>query len=120
MPTIYTLPSCSTCQRILKELKEVDGWLEIDIKGEPISEKELDGLAKKVGGYEALFSRRARLYRERNLKEQVLSEDDYKRLILEHYTFIKRPLMLVGNQLFVGNAKKTIEQVKEACQKNKG
>ena len=67
-----------------------------------------------TGSYEALFSKRAQLYRQRNLNEQTLSEEDYKNLILEHYTFLKRPVMLVDNQIFVGNSKKVVAQAVEA------
>lgn len=79
-----------------------------DIKTEAITEEQLDMMKEMEGSYEALFSKRAQLYRQRSLNEQKLSEDDYKILILEHYTFLKRPVMLVGDQIFVGNSKKTV------------
>ena len=75
---------------------------------------QLEEMQKLVGSYEALFSRRARLYKERDLKNQNLGEDDYKALILEHYTFLKRPVILVGDDIFVGNSKKTVEAAKIA------
>jgi len=109
MPKIYLLPSCKTCQRILATLQQVGEWEVHDIKSDPITKTQLEAFAKTAGSYEALFSRRAVLYRERGLKDQTLAEDDYKRLILEHYTFLKRPIMEVGNQLFVGNSKKAVE-----------
>ena len=79
-----------------------------DIKKEAITEEQLDMMKDMEGSYEALFSKRAQLYRQRALNEQKLSEDDNKNLILEHYTFLKRPVMLVGDQIFVGNSKKTV------------
>jgi arsenate reductase len=44
-----------------------------------------------AGSYEALFSRRAMKYRSMGLNEMELSEDDYRKYILEEYTFLKRP-----------------------------
>ncbi len=66
------------------------------------------------GSYESLFSRRAKLYKERGLATENLSEDDYKSLILEHYTFLKRPVIIAGDKIFVGNSKKTVEAAVQA------
>ncbi|WP_375325737.1 arsenate reductase family protein [Flagellimonas sp. GZD32] len=114
MKKIYHLGSCSTCQRILKELEPLDGVVLQEIKSEPITSEQLEEMAQLSGSYESLFSRRAMLFRQRGLHEQELSEDDYKNLILEHYTFLKRPVMLVNDQIFVGNSKKVVEAAKEA------
>jgi arsenate reductase-like glutaredoxin family protein len=64
---------------------------------------------KLAGSYEALFSRRAMLFRQRGLHEKKLAEKDYKNLILEHYTFLKRPVIIVDGQIFIGNSKKVVE-----------
>lgn len=79
-----------------------------DIKTEAITESQLENMKEMEGSYEALFSKRAQLYRQRGLNEQQLKETDFKNLILEHYTFLKRPVMLAGDQIFVGNSKKTV------------
>ncbi|MFK8264360.1 arsenate reductase family protein [Capnocytophaga canimorsus] len=78
MNKIYHLGSCSTCQRILKELQPSSNFEIQDIKHNPITESELDFLKEKAGSYEKLFSKRAQLYKQRNLKEQSLTESDYK------------------------------------------
>jgi len=65
------------------------------------------------GSYESLFSKRARLYKERDLKNQALEENDYKSLILEHYTFLKRPVIIVDENIFIGNSKKIVATAKE-------
>lgn len=75
---------------------------------------QLEEMAALSGSYESLFSKRAMLYREKGLHEKELSEDDYKNLILEHYTFLKRPVVLVDGQIFVGNSKKVVQAAKEA------
>lgn len=75
---------------------------------------QLEEMAALSGSYESLFSKRAMLYREKGLHEKQLSEDDYKSLILEHYTFLKRPVVLVDGQIFVGNSKKVVQAAKEA------
>ena len=108
MKKIYHLSTCTTCQRILGEC-DLTGFTLQDIKTEKISPAELDALKEKAGSYEALFSRRAVKYKELGLKDQVLTEADYRRLILEEYTFLKRPVVIAGKKIFVGSEKKTVE-----------
>ncbi|WP_127018845.1 arsenate reductase family protein [Flagellimonas beolgyonensis] len=114
MKKIYHLGSCSTCQRILKELEPLDGVQLQEIKSEPITQDQLEQMEVLSGSYESLFSKRAMLFRQRGLHEKQLTETDYKDLILEHYTFLKRPVILVEGQIFVGNSKKTVQAAKEA------
>jgi arsenate reductase-like glutaredoxin family protein len=85
-----------------------------DIKTEPITSTQLEEMKTLAGSYEALFSKRARLYKELNLKEKNLSENDYKTYILEHYTFLKRPVLVYNDSIFIGNSKKTVEDAKSA------
>ncbi|WP_127137370.1 arsenate reductase family protein [Flagellimonas oceanensis] len=114
MKKIYHLGSCSTCKRILKELEPLDGVELQEIKSEALTSEQLEQMAELSGSYESLFSRRAMLFRQRGLHEKDLSESDYKDLILDHYTFLKRPVVIVDDQIFVGNSKKTVEAAKEA------
>lgn len=114
MKKIYHLGSCSTCIRILKELQPLDGVVLQEIKTEAITEEQIEEMAAMSGSYESLFSKRAMLFRQRGLHEQQLSEDDYKNLILDHYTFLKRPVIIVDQQIFVGNSKKIVQAAKEA------
>lgn len=109
MKKIYYLKSCSTNQRILKEINPGDDVELQNIKEENIDEKTLDFLKEKVGSYEALFSKKAMKYRSMGLNNMDLTEDDYKKYILEEYTFIKRPYMINGDEVFIGNAKSVVE-----------
>ncbi len=113
MKKIYHLKTCDTCKRILNQLP-LDGILLQEIKTEPITVQQLEDLYALIGSYEALFSKRAKKYKEMDLKNQTLSEDDYKQLILDEYTFLKRPVAVINSEIFVGNSKKTIEALKEA------
>ena len=112
MRKIYHLASCNTCQRIIKELK-IGAEVELqNIKEQPIKAKQLDEMKKMTGSYEALFSRRAMKYRAMGLHEKELTEKEYRKLILEEYTFLKRPVAIIDDEIFVGNAKKTVEAAK--------
>jgi arsenate reductase (glutaredoxin) len=113
MKKIYHLSSCTTCQRILKETGAAAGGFTLqDIKSEKITPAQLDELKERAGSYEALFSRRAIKYKELGLKDKKLTETDYRRLILEEYTFLKRPVTLAGKQIIIGSEKKAVETLK--------
>lgn len=114
MKKIYHLSSCDTCKKILKELHPSSAYILQDIKENPVNEEQLDEMRELAGSYEALFSKRARLYKERDLKNEKLGEAAYKNLLLEHYTFLKRPVIINNDKIFTGNSKKTIEAAKSS------
>ncbi len=114
MKKIYHLSTCDTCKRIIKELELPDSFVLQDIKTENITEAQLEEMKEMSGSYESLFSKRARLYKERDLKNKDLNEEDFSNLILEHYTFLKRPVIINDDQIFVGNSKKSVAAAKEA------
>jgi arsenate reductase len=116
--TFFYLATCDTCKRIIKETQiEQYGFIMQDIKTNPITEKQLDELKKQTGSYELLFSRRAQLYKSLGLAEVYHTDSDYKRYILQHYTFLKRPLAVVNNKVFVGSDKTVIAALKEMLSK---
>ncbi len=114
MKKIYYLSTCDTCQRILKELAPLSGVALQDIKAGSVTASQLEELKEKAGSYEALFSKRAQLYGSRNLKAKSLTERDYKNLLLGHYTFLKRPVIVVDDTIFIGNSKKVVAAAKQA------
>jgi arsenate reductase len=110
---MYHLATCSTCQAIIKDTKvDKKGFDMQDIKTEKMTAAQLDEMEKMAGSYEALFSRRAMKYKEFGLKDKQLTEKDYRNYILEEYTFLKRPVTIINNKIFIGNEKKTVEALK--------
>jgi arsenate reductase len=101
----------------MNELGIDDKFDKQDIKLENINEADLDSIADQIGSYEALFSKRAMKYKSMGLKDKKLSEQDFKQLMLEEYTFLKRPFILINDEAFIGNAKKTVEAVKNILEK---
>ncbi len=112
MRKIYHLATCNTCQRIIKELNEGEGFELQNIKEQHIGEDVLEQLKQQEGSYESLFNRRAMKYRSMGLKEMNLSEADYKKYILQEYTFIKRPIVQIDDVFYVGNSKKVVAAAK--------
>lgn len=114
MTKLFHLSTCSTCQRIIKILDLPENTVFQDIKQIAVQESDLETMKKSAGSYEALFSKRAMKYRGLGLHEQVLSESDFKRLILEEYTFLKRPVLFHNGEVYIGNSKKVVEAAKTA------
>lgn len=113
MRKIYYLKTCDTCKKIIKSLPKTEGFIFQDIKEEPISVKQLEEMYALTGSYEILFSKKAKLYKEMGLKDEKLSEADFKRFILEHYTFLARPVIIINTSIFVGNSPKVVQKAIE-------
>ena len=111
---IYYLASCDTCRKIIKTLPKNANLVFRDIKQDPISPEELDEMVRLSGSYEALFSKKAILYKTLDLKNKNLTETDYKNYILEHYTFLSRPVFIIDNKIFIGNSQPVTLQVMKA------
>jgi arsenate reductase len=117
MQKVYHLSTCDTCKRILRTLELPASFVKQDIKKEEITVKQLEAMRALSGSYEALFSKRAKLYKERNLKDEKLTEKDFKNLILEHYTFLQRPVIVNNEEIFIGNSAKTVEAAKKSIKR---
>lgn len=114
MNKFFYLAACSTCQRIMKEIGIEKAKVELrEIKSAPITEKELDEMISLAGSAEALFSRVAIKYRTMGLNEKKLTERDFRKYILQEYTFLKRPVLVLGKKIFIGNSKKNVEEMKK-------
>lgn len=114
MRQVYYLSTCNTCKRVMAEIGIPSDFIKQDIKGQAITEEDLEKLKELAGDYESLFSRRAKLFQARNLKNENLSESDYKKLLLEHYTFLKRPVIVNDGAIFIGSSPKTVAAAKKS------
>ena len=112
---MYHLGNCTTSQAIIKQTSiDKKGFQMQDIKFEKITPAQLEEMKKMTGSYESLFSRRAMKYKELGLKDKNLTEQDYRNYILDEYTFLKRPVVIMGDKIFVGSEKKTVEALTKA------
>lgn len=114
MDIIYYLASCDTCRKIIKSLPKEHDFKFHDIKQDPITVAELEKMRELSGSYEALFSKKAQLYKSMDLKNKSLTEDDYKKYILEQYTFLSRPVFIIKDKIYIGNTQQNMLQVMKA------
>lgn len=110
MKKLFYLSNCSTCKRIIKGWDLPQEVILKDIKTQPLNLSDLKELHQRSGSYQALFSRRAKLFHERQLGAEDLDESRYKALLLEHYTFLKRPVLIWEDKIYIGSSKATIEE----------
>jgi len=114
MRKFYHLSTCKTCQRIWQEIAlDPHDVTPQNIKEEPVSASDLDAMARITGSYESLFSRRSMQYRKLGLGEVDLQEADYRKYILQHYSFLKRPVLFLDDTVAAGNSKASVAQMKE-------
>ncbi len=111
---IYYLASCDTCRKIIKSLPKDNNLVFHDIKQNPITAEELEEMHALSGSYEALFSKKAQLYKSMGLNDKNLTEADFKKYILEHYTFLSRPVFIIDGKVFIGNTQQNMLQVMKA------
>ncbi len=111
MKKVYYLSTCDTCKRIMKEVG-VEAFEKQDIKTENITKEQIEFMRDLAGSYKALFSKVSRKYKTLGLKDRDLTEEEMKQFILDEYTFLKRPVFIISDEIFIGNSKKTVEAVK--------
>jgi arsenate reductase (glutaredoxin) len=114
MNKIYYLASCDTCRKIIKSLPAGHNLAFHDIKQNPITVEELEQMYCLSGSYEAIFSKKAQRYKSMDLKNKSLTEADFKKYILEHYTFLSRPVFIINGSIFIGNSQQNMLQVMKA------
>lgn len=111
MNKVFYLASCDTCRKIIKSLPKNNDLVFHDIKQNPLSIQDLERMRELSGSYEALFSKKAQLYKSMDLKNISLTEDDYKKYILDHYTFLSRPVFILNDKIYIGNTQQNIFQL---------
>lgn len=111
MDKIYYLASCDTCRKIIKSLPNSEKLTFHDIRQNPLTESEIDALRELSGSYESLFSKKAQLYKSLGLKDKNLDENGFRKYLLEHYTFLSRPVFVIGAKIYIGNSQKNINEV---------
>lgn len=92
----------------------LDRFKLIDIKNHPLSDEELDTFYKHTGSFESLINKRAQKFKLEGISANGQSEEAYKNLLKSHYTFLKRPVILFEDQLYIGNSKSTVESLKSS------
>ena len=68
-----------------------------------------------LAGIDQIFARRSPSLKQMGLAGQELSEDEMVRLMLQEPKLVRRPMMRVGDQLFVGGGASVLDSVVAAA-----
>ena len=116
MKKVYYLKTCTTNKRIMQDL-DLNDWELQEIKSAPVTEEQLAEMYAKTKSYEALFSRKSTQIKLRGIDVKSLKEDDYKNLLLDHYSFLKRPVFITDDAIFVGSEKRNLQLLHDYFEK---
>ncbi len=97
----------------MSQISNLDTFEQQNIKEQPINSKDLDAIREKTSSYEELFNKRARKFQGSELKNKSLKDEDFRTLILEEYTFLKRPVIIFNEHIFVGNSPTVVKNMLE-------
>jgi arsenate reductase-like glutaredoxin family protein len=84
--------------------------VERDYFKEPFTEEEIREMAG-LTGIDQIFARRSPSLKQMGLAGQELSEDEMVRLMLQEPKLVRRPMIRVGDQLFVGGGAAVLDSV---------
>lgn len=101
---VYGIPNCDTTKKALNWFKENKvAFAFHDYKQEGISKAKLEAWCKKIG-WETLFNKRSTTWRELSEAEQkkVIDQTTAIKIMLEHNSIIKRPVIEIGEKLIIG------------------
>jgi len=112
MKKVFYLKTCGTCKKIMAEF-DLSDWELREIKSKPVSEEELAEMYQLTQSYEALFSKKSTQIKARAIDVKSLIEEDFKDLILDHYSFLKRPVFISDQNIFSGSDKKNLEELRQ-------
>lgn len=90
---------------------DLSDWELREIKSKPVTTEELAEMYQLTQSYEALFSKKSTQIKLRGIDTKSLTETDFKDLILDHYSFLKRPVFITDQDIFAGSDKKNVENL---------
>ncbi len=116
METLFIgYPPCTTCKKAYKALQDlgIEATYRNIKEDNPTKEEILSWLDKGVE-LKQLFNTSGQLYRELNVKEKrkTDSEDQLIDLLASHGMLVKRPIVIQGDTIIVGNKVQEYESLK--------
>jgi arsenate reductase len=109
--TVYEKPTCTKCREMDRFLREssVD-FSKINYYIEPLSEKKLRELIKKMGIKPRELLRTSEpIYRELGLGKKELSDDEIISLMAKHQDLMQRPIVERGDRAVLGRPTENVK-----------
>ncbi|HEX3142334.1 MAG TPA: arsenate reductase family protein [Pyrinomonadaceae bacterium] len=109
--TVYEKPTCTKCREMDKLLREsgVD-FEKVNYYLEPLSEKRLRALIKKMGiSPRELLRTGESIYRELEIGKKDLSDSEIISLMVQHPDLIQRPIVERGERAVLGRPTENVK-----------
>lgn len=111
--TIYVKPTCTTCRKTLKILRE-DGTAfdEVNYFEKSLTKKKLTELVKRLGvAPRELLRKNEKIYKELGLSKKELSDAEIIDLMVKHPDLIQRPIVVKGSKVILARPAEEIEKL---------
>lgn len=102
------LSTCSTCKRIMQLLPKHKDLNFRDVKVNPLSLEEVRQLAALSGSFTALINKRSQQFKISGISSKDLTEAQSEQLLVTHYSYLARPILVIGSEIFIGNSSATV------------
>ncbi|MDX6499203.1 MAG: hypothetical protein QOG23_2463 [Blastocatellia bacterium] len=109
--TVYEKPTCTKCREMDRFLRESNvDFSKINYYIEPLSEKKLRELIKKMGIKPRELLRTSEpIYRELGLAKKELSDNEIISLMVKHPDLMQRPIVERGDRAVLGRPTENVK-----------
>jgi arsenate reductase (glutaredoxin) len=110
--TVYEKPTCTTCRKVSKLLKENNiDFEKVNYYIEPLSKEKLKLLLKKMKiKPEELLRKNEAAYKEIDLQNNPLSENELIELMINNPDLIQRPIIEMGDRAILARPPEKINE----------
>lgn len=103
MINLYTTTSCASCRKA-KSWFEKNGidYIERNISKDPLTVDEIKSILRMTEGTDEIISVRSKIFKELNIELDAMPLQELYKLLRNHPTMIKRPIIQDEKKLQVG------------------
>ena len=111
--TIYIKPTCTTCRKVLKILRETETDFDsVNYFEEPLTKKTLTKLINSLGiPPRELLRKNESTYKELGLSKSELSDSEIIGLMVKHPDLLQRPMVVKGGKVVLARPAQEIEKL---------
>ena len=111
--TIYVKPTCTTCRKVLKILRETEtDFNSVNYFEEPLNKTTLSRLVKRLGiAPSELLRRNEKIYKELGLSKKELSDSEIIDLMIKHPDLIQRPIVVKDDEVILARPAEEISKL---------
>lgn len=110
--TIYIKPTCTTCRKVLKILRESDTDFDsVNYFEKPLTKKTLIELVKSLGiPPRDLLRKNEAVYKELGLSKKELSDSEVIELMVKYPDLLQRPIVVKGDNVILSRPAEEIQK----------